>query len=385
MKKIVLAFDSFKGSVNSTDIAQTVSNTIHQVFPCCNVVSFPIADGGEGTTAAICSGLSVEEITCQSHDPLMNPIGVSYAITKDGKVAILEMASSSGLPLIKIEDRNPMLTSTYGIGEIIKDALHRGCRKFIMGIGGSATNDAGIGMLAALGFRFLDKEGKELNPCGGNLERIDRIDESVVDPLLKETSFMIACDVNNPFSGKDGAAFIYAPQKGASPEMVEKLDAGLKHYSQVIKRQKNVDIENIPGAGAAGGMGGGLLPFFNAELKSGIETILDILHFEEALQDADLVLTGEGKLDEQTAMGKALGGILKAASKKDVPVIAIGGGVEAVDKLNEMGFTAVLSIQQQPISLELAMQKEIALRNIETTVSQLMRIIKQYRYHNTNL
>lgn len=378
MNKIILAFDSFKGSANSLDIAHHAELAIHKVLPLCEVIKIPIADGGEGTTDAICTILDTDKVKCVVSDPLMHPIEVSYGITKDGTTAILEMASASGLPLIAPEMRNPMNTTTYGVGEMIKDALNRGCRKFIMGIGGSATNDAGIGLLNALGIKFLDCNGIELEPKGSSLSAIATVDSSQVYPALKEASFIIACDVNNPFYGENGAAYIYAPQKGASADDVVALDKGLRHYAQVIKYSTKQDISLISGAGAAGGMGGGLLPFLNATLKPGIDTILDILNFRDVVQNADLVFTGEGKLDAQTCMGKALGGILHIASEYCVPVVALGGCVEAVEQLNEMGFTAVISIQPSPVTLEKAMQREFALANIENTVIQIIRIIKRF-------
>ena len=379
MRKIILAFDSFKGSVGSLDIARYAAQAILKEYPHCELIHFPIADGGEGTTEAICTQLDVNRVSCIAHDPLMNPIEVSYGITKDGKTAVFEMASASGLPLIPIALRNPTHTSSFGTGEIILDALNRGCRHFIMGIGGSATNDAGIGMMHALGVRFLDKEKKELEPKGSNLIHIALIDTATLHPALKESVFTIACDVNNPFYGPQGAAFVFAPQKGANPDEVKALDEGLQHYAMVLKEQKGMDITLIAGAGAAGGMGGGIIPFLNATLKSGIDTILDILHFREYAQSADLIFTGEGKLDAQTGMGKALGGILKIAVEENIPVIALGGCVEAVEQLNEMGFTAVLSVQPAPVSLDQAMQQEFALKNIERTVTQLIRIIKCFK------
>ncbi|MFR2068718.1 MAG: glycerate kinase [Bacteroides nordii] len=376
MKKIILAFDSFKGSANSLDIARVAKEAILKEYPLCNVITFPIADGGEGTTEAICTGLNVDKVSCSVHDPLMAPIDVTYGITKDGTTAVLEMAAASGLPLIPDRLRNPMNTSTYGTGEVILDALNKGCRHFIMGLGGSATNDAAIGLLSALGVRFLDNSGNILEPKGSNLIHITSIDDSLFHPAIKESFFTLACDVNNPFYGPQGAAFVYAPQKGASQEEVVALDKGLRHYAAIIKKQKGMDISSTPGAGAAGGMGGGLLPFLQATLKPGINTILDILHFRESLQDADLVFTGEGKLDAQTAMGKALGGVLKTAREQHVPVIALGGGVESSALLNKMGFTAVLPIQPTPVSLDKAMQKEFTLDNIGRTVTQLIRIIQ---------
>lgn len=379
MKKIILAFDSFKGSAGSLEIADAARKGILKECPHCNVVSFPIADGGEGTTEAICTGLEVNQVTCIAHDPLMNPIKVTYGITRDGTTAILEMASASGLPAVPEALRNPMNTSTYGTGEIIRDALQKGCHRFILGIGGSATNDAGIGMLSALGIRFLDESGNPLKPIGRNLIRIATIDDSSLHPALQKATFTIACDVNNPFYGPQGAAFVYAPQKGASPNEVTALDEGLRHYAGILRNQKDVDIADIPGAGAAGGMGGGLLPFLHATLKPGIDAILDILQFRESLHEADLIFTGEGKLDTQTGMGKALGGVLQMAQERSVPVIALGGAVEATAQLNEMGFTAVLPIQPAPVPLDRAMQKEFTLDNIERTVAQLIRIIQRFK------
>lgn len=379
MKKIILAFDSFKGSAGSLEIARAARKGILKECPHCEVVCFPIADGGEGTTEAICTGLEAYQTSCTAHDPLMNPVELTYGITQDGTTAILEMASASGLTLVPESLRNPLNTSTYGTGEMIRDALQKGCRRFILGIGGSATNDAGIGMLSALGIRFLDESGNSLKPIGSNLIRIAAIDDSSLHPALQEATFTIACDVNNPFFGPQGAAFVYAPQKGASPEEVTALDEGLRHYAGIIRNQKGVDIATIPSAGAAGGMGGGLLPFLHATLKPGIDAILDILRFKESLQDTDLIFTGEGKLDAQTGMGKALGGILQMAQERNVPVIALGGGVEATEQLNEMGFTAVLPIQPAPVSLDRAMQKEFTLDNIERTVAQLVRIIQQFK------
>ena len=358
MKKIILAFDSFKGSAGSLDIARYARQAIRKELPYCEVLEFPVADGGEGTTEAICTALEVNKIFCEVHDPLMNPVEVSYGITKDGATAILEMASASGLPLVAFPLRNPMNTTSYGTGEVILDALNRGCRQFIVGLGGSATNDAGMGILSALGIRFFEKSGERLEPKGSNLAAIEFIDETFVHPALKEATFTMACDVHNPFYGLQGAAYVFAPQKGATPDHVISLDEGLRHYAEVIKRQKQMDIAFIPGAG--------------------IDVILDILHFREALQGADLIFTGEGKLDAQTGMGKALGGILKEARKENVPVIALGGGVEATEQLNKMGFTAVLSIQPAPVSLDKAMQQKFTLDNVERTVTQLIRIIKQF-------
>lgn len=379
MKKIILAFDSFKGSAGSLDLATSAQKAIKKELPDCEILTFPIADGGEGTAEALYTGLEAKKVTCASHDPLMRPITVEYAISKDGKTAILEMASASGLTLIENRLRNPMDTTTFGCGEIILDALKRGCRNFIMGIGGSATNDAGIGMMNALGIRFLDKYNKDLKPIGRNLIEINKIDFSNLNKDLKNSTFVIACDVNNPFYGNNGAAYIYAPQKGANTEEVLALDKGLQHYAQIIEKETSIIINDIPGAGAAGGMGGGLLPFINAKLKSGIEVVLEVLRFDEAIKDADLIFTGEGKIDAQTSMGKALNGILRIAQKQKIPVIALAGSVESTTKLNDMGFTAVFSIQPSPTALEKSMQLDFVSDNIQRTVIQITRIIKHFK------
>lgn len=378
MRKIVLAFDSFKGSVSSFEIAKAAEKAIRKELPDCLIIRFPIADGGEGTTEVLCSALNAQTVSCWAHDPLMKPIKVSYGIADNGEMAIIEMASACGLPLIGLSQRNPMKTTTYGVGEMVSDALTRGCRKFIIGIGGSATNDAGIGMLKALGARFLDREDSELEPVGENLIKVHQIDLSRLNPALKESDFTIACDVSNPFFGKEGAAYVYAPQKGANRLQVIELDNGLRHYAQIINEYTHMDVSQLSGAGAAGGMGGGLLPFLNARLQSGIEVILKTLRFEETVRQADLILTGEGKLDRQTCMGKALDGILRVADSYQVPVIALAGAVEATEALNMMGFTAVLPIQPFPVTLEEAMQPEFTKENIERTVRQVVRIIKQF-------
>lgn len=379
IQKIILAFDTFKGSATSLELAQAVKTTLLKELPHCNILSFPIADGGEGTTQALCSTLHVDTIHCRVHDPLMRPIEARYAITADGTTAIIEMAASSGLPLVEPEKRNPLYTTTYGTGELIKDALNRGCRRFIIGLGGSATNDAGIGALNALGIRFLDHQGKELSPIGKSLKAIKSIDERSRHHALKESEFILACDVSNPFSGTQGAAHIFAPQKGASPDHVTTLDEGLKQYAAILKHAKKIDINAIPGAGAAGGMSGGLLPFLHATLKPGIETLLEALNFREAIEDADLILTGEGKLDAQTTMGKALNGILSAAYEKQIPVIALGGQVEESEALHKAGFTAIFSIQPGVISLEEAMLKENALQNLQRTVLQVVRLVNRFK------
>ena len=374
MKKIVIASDSFKGCLSSFEIACAAEAGIRKVLPDCEVVCIPVADGGEGTTEALVDAMNGHFVSCEVHDPLMNVIRAEYGILGDGITAVIEMASASGLTLVPPEKRNPMLTTTYGTGEMIKDALRRGCSRFLIGIGGSATNDAGTGMLQALGYRFLDINGNELNKGGQILEHIARIDSEKVIPDLQEAIFTIACDVNNPFAGENGAAFVYARQKGADDAMIIRLDNGLKKFAAVIHASTEKDIEHISGAGAAGGLGGGFLAFLQATLKPGIQMVLEALDFDKHIHHADLIITGEGKLDRQTGMGKTPAGVLEAGKRRQIPVIAIGGAVEDTDALLQQGFVAVLSIQPGPVSLEQAMDKAFASRQVERIVEQIIRL-----------
>lgn len=379
MKKIIIAPDSFKGSLTSAEVAKAIEDGIKRVFLDCETVKIPIADGGEGTMETVLNTMGGEKVKVKVHDPLMRLIDVEYGLVNEGKTAIIEMAAASGITLLSKQEQNPSTTTTFGTGELIKDALQRGCRSFLIGIGGSATNDAGTGMLQALGYRFLDKNGDEIDGTGRTLHAIYSIDESAVMPQLKNANFTIACDVNNPFSGANGAAYVYAPQKGADEQMVEKLDIGMENFRKLIEKEKGVDLNTTQGAGAAGGVGGAFVAFLNAELKPGIKMVLEVVEFDTHLQNGDLVITGEGKIDKQTGMGKAASGVLDAASKRDVPVIAIGGSVEDVENLNKRGFTSLFSIVSHPQSLEEAMQKENAQRNIMQLTEQVMRTIKQFQ------
>lgn len=381
MKKIVVASDSFKGSVASAEVAEYAELAIHKVFPDCEVVKMPIGDGGEGTAETLITAMHGKTVECVVHDPLMRPVEVTYGVLEDEKTAVIEMASASGLPLVPVSERNPLLTTTYGTGEMIKNALNRGCRNFLIGIGGSATNDAGMGMLQALGFRFLGSDGQVLGLGGGMLDRICLIDDSGVLPSLHEASFTVACDVNNPFYGKEGAAYVFARQKGADDRIVYLLDNGLRNFAAVIKRTGRQEIDMLPGAGAAGGLGGGFVAFLNAMLKPGIQIVLEALHFDERIQGADLIITGEGKLDKQTCMGKVPSGVLQAGLKQNIPVIVLGGSVEEVEKLNDAGFLAVLPVLPYPVSLEQAMDKDFTCHNIMRALEQQLRIIRYYASH----
>ena len=370
--KIVVASDSFKGSMTSIEVAHSAKEGVLQVYPAAEVVCVNVADGGEGTVEAIVDALNGEIVEVPVSNPLMQPIIAHYGIADD--TAIIEMAAASGLPLLTPEQRNPWLTSTFGTGEMIMDAISRGCRHFLVGIGGSATNDAGTGMLQALGFRFYDANNHLIQHCtGGRMADIARIDDSAVPPAVREATFTVACDVDTPFCGPEGAAPVFAPQKGADPEMVIRLDKAMASLAQVIQQHYNVNIIPIPGAGAAGGMGGAFYACLQATLKKGIDMVLDAIHFDSIIQGADLVITGEGKVDFQTAKGKTAAGVLTRAKKQHIPVIAIGGCVEMCESVMQMGFAGIYPILEEKVPLEVAMQREFAMSNVTKTVARVVR------------
>ncbi|RHJ90629.1 glycerate kinase [Parabacteroides bouchesdurhonensis] len=374
MRKVVIAIDSFKGCLSSDECGQAAEEGVKSIYPACEVIKLPIADGGEGILNALMSVTQGNYVRLYAHNPLMEVIETQYGISKDGQTAFIEMATISGLPIIPPEKRNPLITTSYGTGELIKDALNKGCRKFIIGIGGSATNDAGLGMLQALGFRFLDKSGMELETGGRIMDKVFHIDNSNIHPALKDSLFTIACDVNNPFCGPEGAAYIYARQKGADNEMIEELDKGMQSLTNVFRQITGKDITSTPGAGAAGGMGGGFIAFLNANLKSGIDLLLEAFDFKNLIKNADLIITGEGKVDRQTIMGKVPSGILREAQKQNIPVIIIAGSVEDTEELNKAGFKGVFSITPSPVSLEAAMEANFAKENIKRLIRQICRI-----------
>lgn len=376
MKKAVLAIDSFKGCLTSAEAEAAAAEGVHAALPECEVIRIPVADGGEGMLDVLIAATHGKSISVQAHGPLMELREARYGISGDGQTAFIEMAAISGLPLVAPEKRNPMQTTTFGTGELIRDALQRGCRHFIIGLGGSATNDAGLGMLRALGFRFPDKTGNVSGYGGQMMGKVDSIDTSSVHPLLSGCTFTAACDVRNPFYGTNGAAYVFAPQKGADAAMIEALDAGMRHLAAVIFRTTGKDISSCPGAGAAGGMGGSLSAFLNAELKPGIQLLLEMQNFAEQIKDADLIITGEGKSDRQTVMGKVPYGILTEARKQHIPVVLIAGGIEDTDILTRAGFHRIFSITPSPVALEQAMQPEFARMNIRRTVEQICRIIR---------
>lgn len=371
MKRITIAVDSFKGSLSSREVADAFEAGFRTRVPDCEVRKVSIADGGEGTVDALVETLNGQFIETEVSNPLGRKIVARYGIVDGGATAVMEMSAASGLPLIAPEERNPLLTSTYGTGEMIADAIGRGCRRFLVGIGGSATNDGGTGMLRALGFRFLDSEGAELVGGGEILERIESIDSSNARKELSECEFIVACDVTNPLYGPEGAAYVFAPQKGADATMVERLDQGLRSYARAIERFNGVQVDQIAGAGAAGGLGGGFKALLGARLERGIDMVLNAMHFDQIIAGSDLVITGEGRIDRQTTMGKAPSGVLREATAQGIPTIAIGGAVLPCKELEESGFVAALPVVAGPVALEVAMQREVAIENVRRTAAQI--------------
>lgn len=375
MREITVAVDSFKGSLTSEQVAKAFEQGFCRIFPDCLVHKVSVADGGEGTVDALVQTLGGEYVHPIVFDPLRRRIEACYGVVDGGYTAVMEMSSASGLPLLAEHERNPLHTTSYGTGEMIASALERGCRKFLVGIGGSATNDAGVGMLQALGFRFLDERGEAVEGCGQGLERIASIDESNVMAGVRESEFIVACDVENPLYGERGAAYVYAPQKGADEAMVERLDKGLKNFARVVERHNGKDISSLAGAGAAGGMGGGFVALLNARLVPGIEMVLDAIRFDQIIAQSELVITGEGRLDRQTVMGKAPSGVLRAAQRRAIPCIAIGGAIAMCEELEQSGFAALLPIVSGPIALQEAMREDVAEQNVRRTAEQLARIV----------
>ncbi|MDV8111845.1 MAG: glycerate kinase [Paraclostridium bifermentans] len=375
--KIVISIDSLKGSLTSIEAANAIKKGILSVDNKSDVVIMPLADGGEGTVEALVQGMNGEEKVISVTGPINEKVNATYGILKETNTAIIEMAQASGLPLVPAELRNPLNTTTYGVGEIIKEAIEKGCRNFIVGIGGSATNDCGVGMLQALGFEFYDENDNLVGLGGKVLNQIKRIKTDNKLKELDECNFKIACDVNNPLYGENGAAYIYGPQKGATKEIVKELDKGLKNFAEVVKKDLGKDIAHIEGAGAAGGLGFGFLGFLNSKLESGIKIILDEIKLEEVVKDADIVITGEGRLDNQTAMGKAPIGVAKLAKKHGAKVIAIAGCTtpDAV-KCNEEGIDAYFSIVNKAMTIDEAMKKENATQNMIETTIQIFNLIK---------
>lgn len=372
--RIVIAPDSFKESLSSLEVAKQIELGFKQIFPSAIYIKCPVADGGEGTVKTMVDATKGTIINVKVTGPLGNQIESFFGLSKDKKCAFIEMAAASGLELIQPSERNPLLTTSYGTGELIKHALSCGITHCIIGIGGSATNDGGAGMLQALGAKLLNKNGQQISYGGSQLKEIQQIDLSEMDPRIFHCHFDIACDVTNPLTGKNGASAIFGPQKGATPELIEQLDKNLKHFAKIIKSKLNIDVENVPGSGAAGGMGASLLAFLRAELKPGFNIITSLLKLDSIIQDADLVITGEGRLDSQSINGKVPIGIAKLAKRYNIPVIAITGSLgDDVDIVFNYGIDAVYSVLHkiEPLNEALKNAKRnlfLSSRNIAATL-----------------
>jgi glycerate kinase len=370
--KIIIAPDSYKGSLSALEVALSIKKGIARADPAIESVIVPMADGGEGTVQSMVDATNGRIINVSVNDPLSRIINSFYGILGDGSTAVIEMAAASGLPLLSVRERNPLKTSTFGTGELIKDALDKGCRKIIIGLGGSATNDGGIGMAVALGARLLDAEGKEIGHGGEALSRLHKIDITSLDNRVNDCSIVAACDVDNPLCGEKGAAAVYGPQKGATPEMIEILDKNLRKFADIVKTQLGKDILNTPGSGAAGGLGAGVQVFLSAKLERGINIVTKITNLSDKVKGSDLIITGEGMIDFQTAFGKTPFGVAMVAKQYNIPVIAIAGSLgKNYQDLYNKGFDAIFSIADKPMTLEYAMQNASVL--IESVTENIIR------------
>lgn len=373
--KVVIAIDSLKGSLSSMDAGHAIKEGILRATDA-DVIIKPLADGGEGTTDALIEGMGGEKISLTVKGPLQTPVEAYYGYLQESNTAIMEMAMASGITLIPGEALDPLNTTTYGVGEMIKDAIHRGIRNFIIGIGGSATNDGGTGMLSALGYEFLDTNGQPVGFGGQCLEKIAAISDKNKLAELEECHFQIACDVENPLCGPKGATYIYGPQKGVSNTLLPLLDAGMKNYGQIAEIFTGKQTMETAGAGAAGGLGFAFVTFLNGELKSGIDLILDAVGLEESLENADFVITGEGRLDQQTAMGKGPAGVAKLGKKYGAKTIALAGSVtEDASACNAAGIDGYFCILSSISTLEEAMNPDTARKNLTLTAEQLFRLL----------
>lgn len=374
--KVLIAIDSFKGSLTSREAGMAAAEGIKRAYPEAQCEVLTVADGGEGTVAALMTALHGQTVTVKVSDPLGRRTECSYGITPDG-TALMEMSSAAGITLLKKEELNPMKTTTYGVGEMIKDAIERGCRRFLMGIGGSATNDGGAGMLQALGFSLFDEKGKDISFGAEGLSFLHSISEAGVMKELSECSFRIACDVTNPLCGENGCSAVFGPQKGATLETVREMNSYLLRFAEKTKKIRPLSDKDFPGTGAAGGLGFAFKAYLDAELLKGIDLILEEIHIEEKIKDADIVITGEGRIDSQTVMGKAPGGVAEKAKKHGKPVLAFSGAVtkDAVF-CNEKGIDAFFPIVRGITTLEKAMEREAAYANMADSAEQVFRLIK---------
>tara|TARA_R100001369_G_scaffold92277_3_gene136550 strand:+ start:341 stop:1543 length:1203 start_codon:yes stop_codon:yes gene_type:complete len=373
--KIVVATDSFKECLTAKEVAANIALGIRIVMPNAEIQEIPISDGGEGVLEAILNGIGGKRLSVLVMDPLMRQITAEYGILNDNTTAVIEMAQASGLELLTEHEKNPLTTTTFGTGQLIRDALDQGCEKIIIGIGGSATNDGGAGMVRALGAKFLNEAGDEINDGGGNLNELFTIDLSDFDKRIQKCEVIVACDVSNPLTGINGASFVYGYQKGGNQQDLKILDSNLAHYARIIKSTLDLDVSDMPGAGAAGGTGAGLMAFLKGRPVNGIELILKTLRVEERLKEANLLFTGEGKIDGQTLQGKTISGIALMAKKHQVPVIVITGKIgEDIEDIYDMGVNAVYSIVNRPMKLDQAIEE--APKLIQDTAKNIMATIK---------
>ena len=373
MKKLLIIPDSFKGTLSSKRICEIISERARARFADVQAISIPVADGGEGSVDCFLSAVGGELVKCASQNPYFEPMEGFFGLLNNGRTAVVEMAACAGLPLV--EDRkNPMLTTTYGVGILIKEALSRGVEEIILGLGGSSTNDFGCGAAAALGVEFFDEDGESFIPTGGSLARVAKIKTDKVIPALKSVKLSAMCDVKNPVYGKSGAAYIYAPQKGADAQTVKLLDDGLMHICEIVKRDVGVDVTTLVGGGAAGAMAGGMYSFFGAKLRMGIDVVLDTVKFDELLEGADVVFTGEGKIDSQSLQGKVVAGVAKRASAKGVPTIAVVGGIDGdISEVYDIGVNSVFAINRMPEDFSVSRYKSE--ENLKHTVDNIFRIL----------
>ena len=371
MKKCVVVSDSFKGTVSSREICEIAQRVIPRHFPACEVVCIPVADGGEGTVDCFIQAMGAQRVEVTVTNALGEKSAAAYA--RIGELAIIEMAAAAGLPQVGAL-RCPGTATTYGVGELIAHAAHSGCKRILLGLGGSATNDGGCGCAAALGVGFLDADGQSFVPVGDTLGRIARIDTAKADELLRSVEITVMCDVTNPLYGPTGAAYVFAPQKGADAEKVKSLDAGLRHFGNMIRSQLGIDVSRMPGAGAAGGMGAGCVALLGGTIQSGIDAVLDVTGFDRQLEGADLVITGEGRIDSQSAGGKVISGVARRTKAKGIPLIAIAGGIaDSAGAVYDIGVSAMFSTDRAALPVDMLGARSPG--DYEATLSDIMSLI----------
>lgn len=376
MKKIILIPDSFKGTMSSGEICEIMAGQINRHFPEANVISIPVADGGEGSVDAFLTAMGGEQVWLDVKGPYREEMQAYYGLIPGG-IAVVEMAAAAGLPLVG-DNKNAERTTTFGVGQLIEHAARSGIKRLVVGLGGSSTNDGGTGAAAALGVRFYNQAGEAFIPVGATLKDIDRIDVSGLCPDLKKIELVTMCDIDNPLCGPQGAAAVFGPQKGADPAMVERLDQGLLHMAVIARRDLGIDVLDLPGAGAAGGMGGGMVAFLGSRLEMGIETVLNTVGFNDLLQGADLVISGEGKIDTQSLRGKVVIGVARRTKKMDVPLLAIVGDIgDNIEGAYDEGVTAIFSINRVAIPFQEARPR--ARNDLALTLDNLMRFLKRIR------